>query len=363
MRRPRASARSRTAGTATLLCVISLLSIGCSKSAEKDADFQRVILPGFSIELPAGTVVSTSTLPTGGKHEIKLPDPTFIQETVDKESDAGRVSVHWTSQSYTQEEWKKLLMPTFVQAFNMSDRPSAEVLKEVSSGNDRWMYIIGDQRSPVGVGVINCDPSFSVILAFARYRDVERQLAQLRRIVESVQCAVTDANRARPVAATRLPGKFGRTPDPDIQLFQSLDGEQMAINFTPSDVQRDQTIYRKIMHSFLANVGQIEIPESQLALIVAGEPHPAGKSSLMRAHFPETGENLYIGTLYCAKLGLSLISLWSAPQAGDQLAKERLSQVGCPGDASTSTPAFASLAESACAAGETRFCGLKEMPE
>jgi hypothetical protein len=322
-----------------------------------------VNLPGFSIALPAGDVISTSSSPSSGKHEIKLAKPSFLQSVFEDAVREGKASVEWSSQSYSLEDWKTMLLPTMMQTFSSGMKGGrSEVLKEAVSGDGRWTYVVGEPKIPVGIGVINCDASFSLIVILARYRDIDRQFADLDRIVKSVQCSTTDANRARPVAATRLPEKFGRTPDREVQIYQALDGEQLVINFTRSDVQRDQTIYRHLIRALLENSMGIKIPESRIVLLPAGEPRPVGKSSIMRAEIPESHEAIYIGTLYCPKVDLSLINLWYAPQFSDELARERQSQLGCPGEESTPTADFASLADEACAAGEKRFCGLKEMP-
>jgi hypothetical protein len=346
-----------------LVCALAALSAGCGKQPEKASGLNRVKLPGFSIELPEGEVANTSISPTDGKHEVTLPKPNLLEKTFEKMHDAGKVEVEWSSQSYSQEEWKTLLLPAMIQTFDVTIKGKNEILKQGSAGKDRWLYVIGQPHSPVGVGVINCDPAFSVTLSLAHYRDVERQFDELQTIVKSVECAVTAANRERPLAATRLPEKFGRTPDREVQTYQSFDGEQLVINFTSSDMQRNPTIYRHLIRGLLASALRAEIPESQLELLAAGDPRPAGKSSLMRANFPATHESIYIGTLYCPKLDLSLISMWTSRQSSEQLARERQSQVGCPGDESTPTSDFASLADAACARGESRFCGLKEMPE
>jgi hypothetical protein len=345
-----------------LVCALAVLSAGCGKKAERPSGFNRVNLPGFSIELPEGEVTKTSSAPTDGQHEITLPKPNLLEETFEKMHAAGKVQVEWSSQSFSQEDWKTLLLSAMIQALDASTKGKNEILKEASAGKDRWLYVFGQPRSPVGIGVINCDPSFSVTVTLVRYRDVERQFSELLSIVKSVECAVSDSNRERPLAATRLPEKFGRTPDREVQIYQSFDGEQLVLNFTSSDVQRNPTTYRHLMRALMSSAMGMEIPESQLELLPASDPRPTGRSSLMRANFPATKESIYIGTLYCPKLDLSLISMWTSRQPSEQLARERQTQVGCPGDNSTPTPDFASLADAACAAGETRFCGLKEMP-
>jgi hypothetical protein len=344
------------------LCALVALAAGCDQRASGHLPLKPVELPGFSIELPEGEVIRTSGEPTHGKHEIRLPQPSLFEKTFEKIHDAGKVEVEWSSPSLSQEDWKSMLLPAIVGALDSTVGGKNGILKEASAGTDRWIYVIGQPRTSVGLGVVNCDPAFSVTVTLVHYRDVERQFSELSSIVKTLNCAVSRTVRERPFAATRLPEKFGRTPDHDVQIYQSLDGEQLAINFTASDVQGSPTIYRHLIRGVLASAAGVEIPDSQFDLLPAADPKPAGKSSLMRANFPATHESLYVGTLYCPTVDLSVIGIWYSHQPSEQLARERQTQYGCPGELSTPTPDFASLAEAACAAGERRYCGLKEMP-
>ena len=342
--------------------MLALLS-ACGQHAERESDYHRLNLPGFSVEVPEAIVVSTSNSPSSGKHTMKFAEPSLFETTFEKMHDPGKLVLEWNSQSYSREEWKKVALPALVDTFKGKVPDSGGILREKDVGKDRWLYVVGQALAPVGFGVVDCDPSFAVWVTLARYRDVDRTAEELERIVKSVQCTVGDANRARPSAATRLPAKFGKTPDHDVQIFQALDGEQFIVNFSQSDVQRDPVLYRKLMRSLLANALGTDVPDSSLEILPAGLPKPAGKSSLMRANFPATNESLYVGTQYCPDVGLSLISIWSSPRATDQLARERQSQIGCPGEESSASPPFSSLADAACEAGEKQLCGLKEMPQ
>jgi hypothetical protein len=355
--------RPVTVVTLTLCCLVLTLLAGCGRRADAGADYHRINLPGFSVEVPETIVVSTSNSPSTGKHTLKFPEPGLLEKTFEEAHGAGKLLLEWDSQAYSREDWKKLLLPTFVQSFAAHVPGGSRILREAEPAKDRWVYVLGQDRAPVGIGVINCDSSFSVTVTFARHRDVDRTAEELTRIVKSVQCAVAEANRARPVAAIRLPQKFGRTPDRDVQIYQSLDGEQFIVNFTQSDVQREPKLYRTIIRTLLANAMGLEIAESQLRELPDGAPRPAGKNTLMRLDLPATQESLYVGTIYCPAVELSLISIWYAPEASDQLARERHSQSGCPGEESTSTVDFEVIADAACKAGNTRFCGQKQMPE
>jgi hypothetical protein len=342
-------------------CVAALSA--CGKRSATNNDLERVRLPGFSIEVLPGRVVSTSKVPSDGRHELKLRKPDLFQTYFWKVLPEGTLSISWSSLTHSREEWKTLLLPAIIKSLDASAKPGNRLLQEASIDEHRWMYVIGTPTLPIGLGVIDCDPSFSVNVTLAHVRHVGRQLAELRRLVESVRCEVTAANTSRPLAATRLPAKFGRTPERAYQIFQTLDGEQVIVNFIPSDVQRDPTTYRHIIHALISEAFGVQIEQSAIELMKQGSPHPAGKSSLMRAQLPSTVGNIYVGTQYCAEIGLSLVSFWLAQDSSDALARERQSQLGCPGEPSVPTPEFATLADAACDAGDRQFCGLKEMPE
>jgi hypothetical protein len=197
------------------------------------------------------------------------------------------------------------------------------------------------------------------MVVFAQYQNSTRQAAALRRIVSSVRCAVSDANRLKPRAAMRLPAKFGATTEQDFQMFRSLDGEQLVVNFTTGDVQVDPKIYLNVVRAMIATsmkVGSAKWDLDELPASGAALPH---KSSLMRAYFPATREHLYVMTVYCPVGKYSLIGIWYAPDANDPLARERQAQIGCPRDAETAVPPFDALAAAACRAGDQAACATR----
>jgi hypothetical protein len=217
---------------------------------------------------------------------------------------------------------------------------------------NRWLSVYPDQHMTTTLGIVNCDPAFSVmVFYFGRVETRDATLA-MRHMVESVDCAVTEANRVRPIAATRLPAKFGRTPETAMQMYQALDGETLVVNFTRSDVQRDQVAFRQIMRAMVGQSMGEDIPDSRIFMLDRQEPRPPGKSSLLRFEVKSLPQP-----------DMTLITIWAGSESSDQLARERQTQVGCPGSESTPTPAFEVLAEEACGAGRSEFCGLKQLSD
>jgi hypothetical protein len=346
-----------------ILAFAAVLLTACSSGSD-DAAFERVTLPGFSVELPRGTVKHTSNAPSAGKHELELPEPSFLDSLSQKVVGTPKVSVEWMAQSFTREEWDRDMVPIFTQAVARGV-PGARVLHQEAVGDDRWLHIVGLPDSPVAFGVVRCDDGFSVMLVHGRYRDVEKEAVELRRIMKSVQCKVTEANRARVLAAVRLPEKFGRTKASEAQIYRSLDGETMTLNFSAGDIQKDQRAYRAVVASLLSNSMGIQLDDSQLAALDTAVQRPSGKSSLLRVDLPNSAQHvrLYVGSVYCADRNLTLLSFWGTFKGDDALARERLSQVGCPHEQSTEYGSFEDMVDEACKAGDAMACEIRKNPD
>jgi hypothetical protein len=333
--------------------------------ARKDADrgeFERVTLPGFSIELPHGEVQRTSKAPSAGKHEIKLPAPSLMDIALRRSVSSPQVSVEWMAQSFSREEWDGQMLPIFTQAVSRTVA-GARLLRQEALDNGSRLDVIGVPGSPVAFGVVRCDEKFSVLVVHAHFRDPDREAEEIRGILRSVTCNVTDANRARVVAAVRLPPKFGRTMDRDVQMYRSLDGEQMTLNFTSGDIQREQKAYRNVMLALLSTSMGTQLRDSQLISLDTAAQHASGKTSLLRAEFSGTEKRLYVGSVYCADRNLTLISIWFSAQRDDGLARERQSQIGCPSESSTTLPSFETLVDEACKSGDRAACALHAAPD
>jgi hypothetical protein len=343
------------------IAALCLLVVACSRKRDAAADFERVTLPGFSIELPRGEVTLTSTAASAGKHEVKLPKPSFMDVVTQRAVNAPKLSVEWMAQSFSREEWDQQMVPIFTQAL-AREIPGAKVLRQESLAADRWLHVIGLPTSPVAFGIVSCDQAFSVLVVHGRFRQPDLEAAEVRRILRSVTCNVTDANRARVEAAVRLPPGFGRTSDPQLQMYRSLNGEQLTTSFASGDAQRDAGIYHHLILSLLSTSLGKQLNDSQLVQLDSAVQGAEGKRSLARVEFPDTQERIYVGTTYCADRNLTLISFWFSARRDDALARERQSQTGCPGGTSTPLPRFEAMVEQACKAGDQRACGMRASP-
>jgi hypothetical protein len=337
--------------------------MGCAREEPEDArrSWKRVELPGFSVMLPAGKRVATSEAPSAGKHHLKLTG-SFVDHWLRDTVIDGNVIVEWTSQASTREEWDSLFLPMLVASLNTTI-PGSKVLKDEQIDDSRWMSIIGKHRVPLAVGVVRCDESFQVMITYAHSHLIEPQADDMREILRSVSCHVAAANRARILAVTRLPEKFGVVDSTEVQMFRSLDGEVVVLNFTSGDVQRDPGMYRTVIKALLGTVYEARIADSQMIAVPVPDGLHPGRASLLRVNLPAAGGITYVGAINCAPQRQSLMSIWSAPETSDALALERFGQVDCPGAASTPSPSFDSLVQAACRSGDQIACGIQAHPE
>jgi hypothetical protein len=354
------NARPATLRLAFFAAAMAAMLAGCSReSNDLPPANPRVKLPGFSIELPPGEIVETSTSPSTGRHFVKLPTASNLDHWLNDAVIDSNVEVDWSTQSSASlEEWLEDNASLFLFVVEKAI-PGAKILSKESLSADRWLVIVGTEEAPLGIGVVRCDPRFEVQFAYARYHNLEHQIEVSREMLRSVHCEVLDINHVSLVAATRLPEKFGRVVTPVGQGFRSLDGEMLLINFTTGDLRRDEKVYRIVLRGMLKELAGTEVPESRLTVVQRARPESARGPLLLRAALPEAWGMVYVGRFYCEHEQITMLTIWNSAKPTDALAWERLDQVGCPGGESTSLPLFESVAASACEAGDESACTIK----
>lgn len=348
-----------TGPTSKLVVVATLMGLAIALFLRDLAakKVERVSLPGFSIELPAGKVTETSDVPSGGSHKIDLESSTY-RWLLRQEAGSPKIAVQWMSQGGTREEWRENFLPIFTSALGSTVGAHPTILKEQSIDDQRWLYIVGDSKWPIGLGVVSCDDDFQVMVIYGRYRDTGRQSEVLGGILSSVECAASREQRTRLTTATRLPAKFGRTSDDDYEGFKSLDGEILITTFTNGDVQRDRKAYMVIAKSLLSTSFGADIRESQIRYLA--DPALERPATLLRYDGPTAERATYISTQYCAEHKQSLMIVWFTPTPDDDLARERAGQLGCPGDESREVARFSELAAEACSGGDPAACDASD---
>jgi hypothetical protein len=350
------------ARTLRLMMAIALgASAGCSSEDRGAylASWQHVDLPGFSLMLPPGEVGSSSKSPTDGIHKLNL-SRSMVDHLRSDVARYGAVSVTWSSTVYTRADWTRDFLPVFTGTIGDAAAPDSKVMVEEQIDATRWFAIAGSARLPIALGIVTCGELFQVSITYAHYHDVARQLEDIRKIVSSVRCKVTAQNLERPVAAAMLPDKFGTLDSPGMQMFQSLDGEVMVLNFTSGDLNdAEEKAYLSVMRRMMAMALEADADDLKLRKVWIPGSGASQQRSLLEIRDP-VGSTMYVGATTCSGMGSTLMSVWNAPKMTDALAIERLGQVGCPGGESTPLRKFAGILEEACATGDQVACEMKK---
>jgi hypothetical protein len=309
--------------------------------------------------LPPGEVVTSSKSPTDGIHKLNL-SRSLVEHLRSDVARYGAVSVIWSATVYTRTDWTRDFLPVFAGTIGDAAVPESKVLAEEQIDASRWLAIAGSARLPIALGIVTCGESFQISITYAHYHDVARQLEDIRKIVSSVRCKVTAQNLERPVAAAMLPDKFGTVDSPGIQMFQSLDGEVMVLNFTSGDLHDvEEKAYLSVMRRMMAMALEADADELKLRKVWIPESGLPRQRSLLEVRDPD-GSTMYVGATTCPGMGSTLMSVWHAPKMADQLAIERFGQVGCPGGESTALRKFAGILDEACATGDQVACEMKK---
>ena len=313
-----------------LLLALAAMAAGCMPENHDSyrKSWERVELPGFSILLPPGKVVETSTVPSTGKHQREIKG-SLVDHWIKDITVNGSVIATWSNDASTFDEWKRDYRPIMLTGIENA-APGSKVLKEEFVDEDHWIFVIGTDRVPLALGTVHCDEHFQIQIMYAHYHDVARQVADLRELMNSVRCDVRAENRTMTRATTRLPEKFSLINESNPQQYHSPDNEDLALNFTTGNVLKEEKVYRALMAQIVSNSFGAKVTDSDMERVAVPQHLHAEPSMLLRVVFPANEGQIYVGTLYCENVRLSLISFWTAPQVSDDLAIERLGQIGCP---------------------------------
>jgi hypothetical protein len=341
---------------AVILVLVGLPALtGCSRS---DPPLESVSLPGFSIELPPGRVTKTSRNPLGGKHAIELPAPSFRDIISGGEVADREMEVHWSQNRVSHELWKSMLLPVVMTQLPGASTDS-KVVHEEMLDDSSWLTMVQNSQGNVGIGVVTCSESFAVYVTYVRYTDLDRQIGALREIVKSVRCNEDATVPARAVIATRLPPSLGRTPDTAAQIYLSLDGERLALNYAMKDLQSSPELYHSLLETAVSMRFQVDPADVEYTELESARTLLPRKTSLTRLRLRTGGQPFYVGAILCDDQAMTVVGFWESSQPSDRIAQERLSQFGCPGDPSSPSPTFASLVDAACGDGDQEACALK----
>lgn len=330
-----------------------LLGVAVSGRCEAQAvKVSRSEFPGFSIELPAGTVIEDSKEPAGGQHlrfiaESGLAGIPHLSEP--------KVEVLWLTQSMTFDYFQNQFLESMA-AHQPNAVPGERVLRVIRLDASRWLAIYGTPQMPIGLGHVNCGPGFSVGIKLRLHATIDPQIATVRSMLESVRCALGDKLPSRPRAPVHFDAGLGRIDGAPVQLYRSLSGEYIMVSFTQGELFGDA---REWHHAALAAAELVmkrAVPEKWTRRLDIEERADLRASRLVRIDLPDDARPVYIGGVQCEGVKLSFMVAIQLPQADDKLAERRLSQVGCPGDKAADMPLLEDVADAACRAGDIRGC-------
>jgi len=314
----------------------------------------RVSLPGFSISLPAGSVIEDGKQAAGGQHVRALSQDALAGIP---HLDNPEARVMWLARSMTYDEFRNQFLPA--ASAMMPSTIEGKVLHVENVSEGRFLAVFGNASLPIGVGVVNCPVDLGIGILLKLHSTAGPQLEAIQAMVKSVRCAREPVLVDRPRAAVRLSKDFGRVLQPKSQRYQSLDGEIIEILATEGSAHPESDPLERA----LAAVTQMDLERpmkrewvKNLAIDERADLRP---TRLFRVDIPDARSPFYYGELYCEGSGFDLFAKIELQRKNDALAELRLSQIGCPDDKSVEPPEFAKIAEEACRKGDARGCDAK----
>jgi hypothetical protein len=330
------------------LALLGVITSGSASAAGVAVD-QKVDLPGFSLSLPAGEVINSTSMPSAGAHQIK-PAVTGVANPL--------LSIYWTQHGRSHAEWIVMNRDKVFGSF-MPGTPG--VAKEENVLDDRWVGQLGDDDSGGSVAIVTCEPGFSIMFVVNVSNRTEDDLRVAREMAKSVRCALTDANRHKPDATARLSRRFARIPDPGSQMYYSYDDELIMANIIAGNsfahgIDVMQTLMLGIMAKSV-NLG----PQDVQFVRVQEDASPGGGRLLARFNGHEKIERRYIGVLYCENIAATVNVVMLLPKVDDAKAKQVFDAFSCPGGQSTELGDINDVARETCAAGIQKGCQLRDL--
>lgn len=322
---------------------------GCSDHAIDEPELQRVSLPGFSIDLPAGRVQNASKEAFAGRHDVQLPDPGILRRLpfASGRRQAAKVSVSWNEHGLEDEEYSGFLRGVALKAI-----PNSTVLREATLAPGSWVLTIGGPKASVTYASHSCEPGFNVVLVVGVNTRANADFGLASKIIRSVACSLTDANRKLPEAATRLPPEFARVMGEKDPVYLSLAGESLDVSFTSGDIPGSPAFSTVIT----ALVSQVTgVPPAQV--VVKEIPVSNDDDRRHRLVGASAGETLlYEGALWCPNLGVTFMTTYTSTHPSDERAHRVFDSIYCPGEPGESPPDAKPILEAACTAGQSTAC-------
>lgn len=328
---------------------------GSGMPAADQVALDRVELPGFTIELPAGTAVPLHphvaddrierTLRVGGR---RVTLTTGWDRRIGADVDAETMQSLFSGIGGAGQVREETLAGHHGYSVKLNSRDGLPgwLFGVVCTGSDLTVY--------VGVGVKG-EAGFA--------RDLARRMA------DSVECQASGAlpDAARPIPHIALPDSFGTLVEEDgMTMLVSWNDEVLRFESIRTDLPRLPVELLRGMAAATATQGGAELRAGPTDR--GSHRNRAGvELHVVHATLSGTEESLewFAASFTCPLDKTSFVGLYLTPEGQGTLEGmlEVLAEVGCPRDDSPTLdelPAFADVAGAACQAGNAAACAALE---
>jgi hypothetical protein len=316
-----------------------------------EPELHPVSLPGFSINLPTGWVTNTTKEGFAGRHDLLLTDSGILRRLplATGRRPEATVSVSWSRHGLDDKGYS-----SFFRDAALSSIPNSKVVREATLTSGNWVLTIGSPAESATYAFHSCEPGFTIVVFVDVNTRANANFGLANRIIQSATCSLTEANRKRPEAATRLPREFARVTAQQEQTYFTPVGETLSIGFNAGDLPGSPA-FMTLMGALTSHA--TGVPPAQL--IIKEIPLPDGDGRKHRLVSASTGGSLfYEGALWCPKLGMTVMATYLAMQPSDERARQVFDSIYCPGEPGESPPDAKLILDDACNAGNSTACQL-----
>jgi len=340
--------KPRTRHVAFLGCAGALLA-ACSDHALNEPELHPVSLPGFSIDLPEGRVTNTTKEAFAGRHELLLPEPGVLERLplTTSRKPVATVLVSWNRHGLDDKD-----IHGFLRGVALNSIPGSKVLRESRPTPQSWVLAVGVPKDSVVYAFHSCEPGFGVVVVVNVNKRLDADFGLASKIIQTVTCSLTEANRRPPEVATRLPREFARVMGEKDPLFLSPAGEALTIGFGTGDIPGSPE-FPVVMRALISQTPGVA-PEQPVIREIALPNDDDRQHRLVNAS--AGGGQFHVGVLWCPKLRVTVVATYLSSQSSDERALQVFDSIYCPGEPGESPPDAKPIFEAACGAGNSFAC-------
>lgn len=330
-----------------------VLLAGCERKGDFDPvagpTLKRVVLPGFSLQLPEGEVKKSTHSPYAGTYQLVLSNrPKFIDMLRHQRLESREIRVLWQSGYGTVDDVPA--MPGL-----MAKALGMELEEKPAPAPGRALGIGSLNGKVIAFGFAFCG-GVSINLIYggplSRAKEVE---STARKILVSLECTERSLKLGPLLPHLEWPFLYGKVADERNGQFYALDGDAMYVNVTTNDV----TSHAELMKNFAMAAIRSTAESDQLEIVSRVVPYPGNKfASLLRFDWVQGGQPaaLYFAARYCPELDVSFMTAIEPVPSEDAAAVKIANGVQCPGDTEPPPPTVDAAFGAACRAGDQLAC-------